>query len=109
MEHIIANHATLISEGMSHTREWASSEEDVRHEFNKLIDVFLKEAGINIRGCHEYGLAGGRVDSKYGGVMTVILIVGCCPWNGNQPVRGESIRRVDPIMLDAGMVRGQSI
>ena len=48
---------------------WAKSEEDVRYESNKLIDEFLKKAGIKVKAHHEYGLAGGRIDSKYGGVI----------------------------------------
>ncbi len=47
----------------------AHSEEDVRHECNKLIDEFIQKAGLDIRGRHEYGLAGGFIDSKYGGVI----------------------------------------
>ena len=49
--------------------EWAGSEEDIRHECNKLIDEFIKKAGLTVQGRHEYGLAGGRIDSKYGGVV----------------------------------------
>ncbi len=47
----------------------AGSEEDVRHACNTLIDEFVKKAGLSVKGRHEYGLAGGRIDSKYGGVV----------------------------------------
>ena len=47
----------------------STSEEDVRHGCNKLIDDFLKKAGLNVKRRHEYGLAGGRIDSKYVGVV----------------------------------------
>ena len=34
-----------------------------------MIDEFLKKTGLKIKGRHEYGLAGGRIDSKHGGVI----------------------------------------
>ena len=40
--------------------EWAGSEEDIRHEVNKLIDEFIKKAGLTVKGRHEYGLAAWR-------------------------------------------------
>ena len=49
--------------------QWAGSEEDIRHETTKLVDEFIVEAGLTIKGRHEYGLAGGRIDSKYDGVI----------------------------------------
>ena len=47
----------------------AGSEEDIRHACNTLIDEFIEKAGLTVQGRHEYGLAGGRIDSKYGGVV----------------------------------------
>ena len=38
-------------------------------ECNSLIDQFIRQAGLTVKGQHEYGLAGGRIDSKYGGVI----------------------------------------
>ena len=61
--------ANLIAEKMNALADTAHSEEDVRYECNKLLDGFLNRAGITVRGRHEYNLAGGRVDSKYGGVF----------------------------------------
>ena len=69
LETFIKDHAKVMSEQMQRAVEWARSEEDIRHEVNKLIDEFIKKAGLTIRGWHEYGLAGGRIDSKYGGVV----------------------------------------
>jgi hypothetical protein len=69
IEKLIHDSASAISHEMKHIVGQAKSEEDIRHECNKLIDDFLKKAEINVRGRHEYGLAGGRIDSKYGGVI----------------------------------------
>ncbi|MCK4462624.1 MAG: N-6 DNA methylase, partial [candidate division Zixibacteria bacterium] len=59
----------MMAGQMVEVAKWAKSEEDVRHECNKLIDEFIKKAGLTVKGRHEYGLAGGRIDSKYGGVV----------------------------------------
>ena len=69
IEKLIHDSSTAISKEMKAIVASAESEEDIRHECNKLIDDFLKKAGINVKGLHEYGLAGGRIDSKYGGVI----------------------------------------
>jgi len=69
LESLIQNHAEMMAGQMVGVAKWSKSEEDVRHECNKLIDDFLKKAGLKVKGRHEYGLAGGRIDSKYGGVI----------------------------------------
>lgn len=69
VEHLIREHAVAMAEEMPRIAARAQSEEEVRHECNNLIEGFLNKAGIEPRGRHEYGLAGGRVDSKYGGVI----------------------------------------
>ncbi len=69
LEQLIEEHAQTMAEQMHEITGFAESEEDVRHEVNKLIDEFITKAGIKVRGRHEYGLAGGRIDSKYGGVI----------------------------------------
>lgn len=68
-EELIRRHAERMAERMLKIARAAQSEEDVRHEVNILIDQFVEEAELDVRGRHEYGLAGGRVDSKYGGVI----------------------------------------
>ena len=69
LEALIQDHAKTMAEQMATAVEWSGSEEDIRHECNKLLDEFINKAGLNVRGRHEYGLAGGRIDSKYGGVV----------------------------------------
>lgn len=58
-----------MADQMARAAAGAGSEEDVRHACNSLIDEFVKEARLTVKGRHEYGLAGGRIDSKYGGVV----------------------------------------
>lgn len=69
LETLIIDHSKQMSDQMVQIASWADSEEDIRYECNKMIDEFLAKAGIKIKGRHEYGLAGGRIDSKYGGVI----------------------------------------
>lgn len=69
LEALIADESEHIADQMNQIAQWAQSEEDVRYECNKLIDGFLNRAGLEIKGNHEYGLAGGRIDSKYAGVI----------------------------------------
>jgi hypothetical protein len=69
LELLITKEAHVIADQMNHIAQAAQSEEDVRHECNKLIDDFIKKVGLKIKGQHEYGLAGGRIDSKYAGVI----------------------------------------
>ena len=69
LEVLIEDHAKIMADQMVKAVEWAGSEEDIRHECNKLIDEFIQKAGLTVKGQHEYGLASGRIDSKYGGVV----------------------------------------
>ncbi|MFC1485669.1 hypothetical protein ACFL55_01420 [Candidatus Latescibacterota bacterium] len=64
LEVLIEDHAKVMAEQMNSAVKWAQSEEDIRHECNKLIDEFIKKAGLQLKGRHEYGLAGGRIDSR---------------------------------------------
>ena len=69
LEALIEDHAKIMADQMVRAAAWAGSEEDIRHACNTLIDEFIKKAGLTVQGRHEYGLAGGRIDSKYGGVV----------------------------------------
>ena len=69
LEALIEDHSEIMADQMVEAVSWAGSEEDIRHACNSLIDEFIKKAGLTVRGQHEYGLAGGRIDSKYGGVI----------------------------------------
>ncbi len=76
IEQLIAEHAQTMAEQMHEITGFAKSEEDVRHAVNNLIDEFISKAKLEIRGRHEYDLVGGRVDSKYGGVIHEYDLVG---------------------------------
>ncbi|MBU0509279.1 hypothetical protein KKH27_10630 [bacterium] len=69
IESLIREHANRMVVSMPQLVARAQSEEDIRHEVNKHIDAFIDKAGLEITGRHEYGLAGGRGDSKFGGVI----------------------------------------
>lgn len=68
-EVLIEEYAKTMAEQMVQAAGHAQSEEDIRHAVNTLIDEFIKRGGLSVKGRHEYGLAGGRIDSKYGGVV----------------------------------------
>lgn len=68
LDELISREAETIADQMKGIAQWAKSEEDVRHGCESLLDAFRKKAGLQIRARYEYGLAGGRIDSKYAGV-----------------------------------------
>ena len=69
LETLIKNHSESMATQMVAAAQDAHSEEDVRHECNKLIEEFIEKARLDIKGRHEYELAGGFIDSKYGSVI----------------------------------------
>ena len=69
IEALIKKHSTLVYEAAHDAAEDAQSEEDVRIPIASSINAFISEAGLNIKSRHEYGLAGGRIDLKYAGVI----------------------------------------
>ena len=69
LEALIEDHSKIMADQMVKAAARAGSEEDIRHACNTLIDEFIKTAGLTVQGWHEYRLASGRIDSKYGGVV----------------------------------------
>ena len=62
--------ARTITERMREFAPAVGSEEDIRHEFAKMIDNFIDANGLEIQGRHEVVLkAGGRVDTVYARVI----------------------------------------
>jgi len=49
LEALIEEHANIMAEQMVKAADWAVSEEDVRHECNKLIDEFVKRAVLTVK------------------------------------------------------------
>ena len=69
MEVLVRDYAPGMAKAMLDIAKLSGSEEDIRLGCSQLITGFLKKANISVRGQHEYGLAGGRIDSLYGGVI----------------------------------------
>ena len=69
LETLIVAEASGIANAMIAIAKRAHSEEDVRHGCNSLLDAFIRRADLSIEGRHEYGIAGGRIDSKYARVI----------------------------------------
>mgnify|MGYP005833776345 CR=1 FL=1 len=69
LERLIVNHSRKMAEAMLAAAGAAGSEEDIRHECNSLIDQFIALSGLQVKGRHEYSIGGGRVDSRYQGVL----------------------------------------
>ena len=69
VELIITEYAPKMAAEMLKTASQAQSEEEVRLGCATQIKAFLTRAGLEITDRHEYALKGGRIDSKYGGVI----------------------------------------
>ena len=69
VETVVTDYAPQMAAQMRHLAEQSHSEKDARHGCNVLIENFLTQAGLTVTGRHEYGLKGGRIDSKYGDVI----------------------------------------
>ncbi|MGH7886942.1 MAG: N-6 DNA methylase, partial [Candidatus Binatia bacterium] len=69
IERLIEEHAETLTRELLNAAKRASSEEEVRIIGARFIDEFREAAGLTVAARHEYGLAGGRIDSKYGGVI----------------------------------------
>lgn len=69
LEQLIRDHAEQMAPRMQSIAQTAGSEEDVRQAVNALLNDFISKAGLTISVRNEYSLRGGRVDSKYGGVI----------------------------------------
>lgn len=69
LESLIRSHADATAAVLRSVAAAADSEEDVRHAVNSRLDAFIDAADLSILGRHEYGLAGGRIDSRYGRVI----------------------------------------
>lgn len=69
VEGLVSAHAEALSANLASLLTGHASEEDVRIAVATRIDLFATQANLNLRARHEYGLAGGRIDSKYGGLI----------------------------------------
>lgn len=69
IEYLLKKHSQLLAVALKSAAGSAATEEDVRIDGASAINAFIAEAGLKIKARHEYGLAGGRIDSKYAGVI----------------------------------------
>lgn len=69
VETLIQKSSKEIAKKFNDAAKEASSEEDIRYRCNKVIDDFIKSAGLKIKARHDYSIKGGRIDSKYGAVL----------------------------------------
>jgi len=66
LEDIIAEQAPIVCEQIETAVSFAESEEDLRIEFEKAIEVFRREADLpELKGHHEVTIGKGRADSVY--------------------------------------------
>src|SRR5437762_3244126 len=69
IEPLIAEYSETIAAEMTAAADAAASEEDLRHACNVALDRFVAAAELKIAARHEYSLEGGRIDSKYAGIL----------------------------------------
>ncbi len=68
-DQLIAQNAEQLCQVMSDAVAHGRSEEDIRIAMTGVLNEFIRQANLDIRGRHEYALAGGRVDSRFGAVI----------------------------------------
>jgi len=68
-EELVASWSADLAEKWLQAAGDARSEEEIRMVCARGLDEFAAAAGLDVPSRHEYGLAGGRVDSRYGGVV----------------------------------------
>jgi len=69
IEDLIVLHSQDIEVQMTRSLPGARNEADIRNEFAALLRNFIIEAQLAVAARHEYALAGGKIDTKYGGVI----------------------------------------
>jgi len=65
VDELIERHAQEVADQLPAIARWAKSEEDLRIETEKLLSSFLHDAGVDLKGHHEYSIGTGRADSVY--------------------------------------------
>jgi N-6 DNA Methylase len=66
IDELVKKYAELMCDQVKKRVPSAGHEDEIRVEATKGIDAFIDEAHLNVTSRHEYGLGGGRIDSKYG-------------------------------------------
>jgi len=95
LEDIITEQAPIVCEQIERAVEFADSEEDLRIECEKAIEVFRKEADLpELKGHHEVTIGKGRADSVYDYVFIEYKKPGRLKESNDAPGNREVIKQL---------------
>lgn len=95
LEDIITEQASIVCEQIEAAVSFAESEEDLRIEFEKAIEVFRKEADLpELKGHHEVTIGKGRADSVYDYVFIEYKKPGRLKESNDAPGNREVIKQL---------------
>lgn len=95
LEDIITEQAPIVCEQVEAAVSFADSEEDLRIEFEKAIEVFRKEADLpELKGHHEVTIGKGRADSVYDYVFIEYKKPGRLKESNDTPGNREVIKQL---------------
>ena len=95
LEDIITEQASIVCEQIEAAVSFAESEEDLRIEFEKAIEVFRKEADLpELKGHHEVTIGRGRADSVYDYVFIEYKKPGRLKESNDSPGNREVIKQL---------------
>jgi len=95
LEDIITEQASIVCEQIEAAVSFAESEEDLRIEFEKAIEVFRKEADLpELKGHHEVTIGKGRADSVYDYVFIEYKKPGRLKESNDTPGNREVIKQL---------------
>ena len=95
LEDIITEQAPIVYEQIERAVDFADSEEDLRIEFEKAIEVFRKEADLpELKGHHEVTIGKGRADSVYDYVFIEYKKPGRLKESNDAPGNREVIKQL---------------
>jgi hypothetical protein len=69
IENIVRNQAASFTSQVKYVAKNAKKEEEIHTEFERQLALIANDAGITLRGKHEFTIGTGRVDSVYGCVI----------------------------------------
>ena len=65
LDEVIAHHAVEFADQIQEAAKFADKEEEIRIEAENLLAFVKRDAGVELKGRHEYTIAKGRADSVY--------------------------------------------
>ena len=94
LEKVVANRADEIVSKLEKIIKWARNEEDLRIEFEKALEPFKNDLGIDLRGHHEFTLGQGRADTLYNLVVIEYKRPGRIEISNDSPGNKEAIDQI---------------